>query len=91
MTLPVVMRRCTRTSNYLERLNKEVKRRAKVIGIFPNAASAIRLVEALLMEENGRWAAMKQIYYSPSCEELARKADDLVMIAQAQRLMRKAA
>ena len=91
MALPDAMRRCTRTSNYLERLNKEVKRRAKVIGVFPNAASVIRLVGALLMEENERWAAMRQIYFSPSCEELARKAEDLVMIAQAQRLMRKAA
>lgn len=91
MELPVEMRKCTRTSNYLERLNKEVKRRTKVIGIFPNAGSVIRLVGAFLMEENERWAMMSKVYYSPACRELEEKAGALLMIARAQRQMRKAA
>jgi len=43
MALPPAMRRCTRTSNCLERLNVKVKRRAKVISVFPSEGSLIRL------------------------------------------------
>lgn len=85
------MRRCARTSNYLERLNKEVKRRSKAIGVFPNAASAMRLMGSLLIEENDRWSAGKKIYYRAACEELERRAPALVSIARAQRRMREAA
>lgn len=54
MESPISIRRRVRTSNYLGRLNKEIKRRSKVIGIFPNVSSAIRLMGAFLMEENER-------------------------------------
>lgn len=91
MELPEGMRRCTRTSNYLERLNKEVKRRSKVIGVFPNAASAIRLMGSMLMEENERWAAARKVYYAPACRELEAKAPTLVKIARMQQELRKAA
>lgn len=91
MELPEGMRRCTRTSNYLERLNKEVKRRSRVIGIFPNAASAIRLMGSVLMEENERWATARKVYYSPSCRELEAKVPALVRIAHLQKQLRKAA
>ena len=52
MELPKHLRRYFRTSNHIERLNKELKRQSKVIGIFPNEASLLRLMGAVLMERN---------------------------------------
>lgn len=43
------------STNGLERLNKEVKRRGDVVGIFPNEASIVRLVGVVMMEANDEW------------------------------------
>lgn len=91
MLLPKDMRRCTRTSNYLERLNKEVKRRSRVIGIFPNTSSAVRLLGALLMEENDRWATMRKIYYKAAIQELKERTHHLIDLAHQQCLLAKVA
>lgn len=52
---PAAHRKCIRTSNALERLNKEVKRRTRVVGIFPNEASCLRLASAIVMEISEEW------------------------------------
>lgn len=53
--LPDSHRRKTRTSNVLERLNKEIKRRTRVASLFPNEASCLRLASAVLMEISEEW------------------------------------
>lgn len=53
--LPAAHRRKLRTTNMLERINKEIKRRTRVATLFPNEASALRLVTAVLMEISEDW------------------------------------
>jgi len=60
IVLPEKYRRRLRTSNMLERLNEEVRRRERPIRIFPNEESALRLIGALLMEQHEAWVASRQ-------------------------------
>lgn len=56
---PESHRRLIRTTNGLERVNKEVKRRTRVVGLFPNEESCLRLVSAVLMEISDDWQTGK--------------------------------
>ena len=62
MLLPVGLRRFFRTSNHIERLNRELKRRSKVIGIFPNEDSILRLMGSVLIEKHEAMSLGRAVY-----------------------------
>lgn len=58
-SFPAGHRRLIRTTNGLERLNREIRRRTRVVSIFPNEASCLRLVSAILIETSDEWEGGK--------------------------------
>lgn len=77
--LPEPHRKRMRSTNMLERFNEEIKRRTRVIRIFPNEQSCIRLVTALASETNEEWMARR--YLDMTCEELGTITDTDIMVA----------
>jgi transposase-like protein len=62
MDFPAQHRAKIHSTNPLERLNSEIKRPADVVGIFPNEAAVVRLIGALLLEQNDEWATQRARY-----------------------------
>jgi transposase-like protein len=74
MTFPKEHRAKLHSINPIERINGEIKRRTEVVGIFPNDAAIVRLVGALLLEQNDEWAVQRSRYMT--LETIAPLSDD---------------
>lgn len=86
MVLPKEMRRPLRTSNPIERLNGEIKRRSNVIKVFPNADSVIRLIGSATIDYNDMLSAKRPLFYGPTIAKMTEKTMDcLNAIARNQR------
>ena len=92
MALPKNLWIYFRTSNHIERLNKELKRRSKVIGVFPNEASLIRLMGSVLIELNDAAQARKAIFSPATYNSLlaSETPAKLIVIATEQQQLRAA-
>jgi len=74
MTFPKEHRIMLHSTNSIERLNGEIKRRCDVVGIFANDDAITRLVGAILLEQNDEWAVQRARYIT--LETIAQVSDD---------------
>jgi transposase-like protein len=77
MSFPAAHRAKLHSTNPLERVNGEIKRRTEVVGIFPNEDAITRLVGAILLEQNDEWAVQRGRYMT--LETIAPLGDDPVV------------
>jgi putative transposase len=86
LAFPEAHRRRIRTTNGLERLNQEIKRRSRVVRIFPNRESCLRLVTALAMEQSEEWITgrryldMEEIGEHRRIEELVVESEEAMIM-----------
>ena len=74
MTFPAAHRPKLHSTNPIERVNGEIKRRTEVVGIFPNDEAITRLVGAILLEQNDEWAVQRARYLT--LETITPSSDD---------------
>ena len=74
MSFPAAHRTKLHSTNPIERLNGEIKRRTEVVGIFPNEGAITRLIGAILLEQNDEWAVQRARYIT--LESVAPLSDD---------------
>ena len=77
MSFPPQHRAKLHSTNPIERLNGEIKRRTDVVGIFPNEDAITRLVGAILLEQNDEWAVQRSRYIT--LESISPKSDDPII------------
>jgi len=77
MAFPAAHRAKLHSTNPLERVNGEIKRRTEVVGIFPNEAAVVRLIGAILLEQNDEWSVQRSRYMT--LESVAPLSDDPVV------------
>ena len=80
MTFPREHRQKLHSTNPLERLNAEIKRRTNVVGIFPNEKAITRLVGAILLEQNDEWSVGRRYM---TLESIAPVSDNLNLMLPA--------
>ena len=89
MTFPKEHRTKLHSTNPIERLNGEIKRRTNVVGIFPNEAAITRLIGAILLEQNDEWAVQRARYMT--LETIAPVShDDIIKLPPTARLNKPA-
>ena len=74
MSFPKEHRVQLHSTNPIERVNGEIKRRTEVVGIFPNEDAITRLVGAILLEQNDEWAVQRSRYMT--LESISLMSDD---------------
>ena len=88
LSFPESHRRRIRTTNGLERLNQEIKRRTRVVRIFPNREACLRMVSALAMEQSEEWITgrryldMEELSEQRRTKELIAESEEEAMIME---------
>lgn len=92
MLLPIGLQKYYRTSNHIERLNKELKRRSKVIGVFPNESSVLRLIGSVLIELHDAMLIGRAVFSRDSLSALMQSEvpAKLIIVAAEQQQLRAA-
>ncbi len=84
MAFPRQHRTKLHSTNPIERLNKKVKRRADVVGLFPNEASIIRLIGAVLFEQNDEGQTASRYMQVEACAQIDQQETDPILSISTQ-------
>ncbi|HET6476674.1 MAG TPA: transposase, partial [Thermoleophilia bacterium] len=75
-----------RSTNPLERVNREIGRRSDVVGIYPNDAALIRLAGSLLIEQNDEWLVGRRYLWEESMQAVLARAKDAETVVEVSAL-----